>query len=438
MTKLDLEVPYNFTPRPYQVPMWEALDVYGYKYVCLMWARRHGKDKNAFCYIVAKMIEDVGNYGYVFPTSALAREAAWQNIDKDGFRLLDHIPKQLIKRKVDNMMFIELTNGSTLKFFGSDRQISVGTAYKGLVFSEFALQDPNAYMYLRPVVLENKGFIIIVTTPRGKNHFYDLWENAKSNKAWFTQKLTWKDTGVFTKEQIQEERDAGMSDELIRSEYEVDFTGLIGSYYIKLVDKMRLEGRIGKVPYDPTTKVYTSWDLGIGDSTAIIYFQIVGQEVRIIDCYESCGEGLTHYANVLAKKDYLYHTHYAPHDIEVRELGTGISRKDVAYNLGIDFDVLPTLSIKVEDGIELARGIFPRLWIDEQRCSRLVKALENYRKEFDDKHGVYRDKPLHDLWSHMADSFRYMAIAIKGMTNYGSEDALEKHRTTVESRRYRV
>jgi len=415
---MELEIPCNFTPRHYQLPFMQAMDE-GYKYACLLWPRRHGKDKTAFCYLIKRMIEEVGNYGYVFPTGSLAREAAWQNIDKTGFRLLDHIPKELIKRKVDNMMFIELKNGSTLKFFGSDKQISVGTAYKGLIFSEFALQNPNAYLYLRPVVLENDGFIIIATTPRGKNHFYDLWQMAQTNPLWYTQKVTWKDGGVFTEKDIQQERDAGMSEEMIRSEYEVDFTGLVGAYYIKYIDQIRFDGRIGFVPFDSTARVSTAWDLGISDDTSIIFFQVIGNEIHIIETYSNHGESLEHYAQVIHSKPYIYETHYAPHDIENRELGTGLSRKSIASNLGIQFTTLPTLKMRLQDGIEIARGLFPRLWMDENKCRYLIKALENYRREFDEKHNVYLERPVHDQYSHLADSFRYMAIAVKNLRTSG-------------------
>ena len=409
----DVTIPHNYTPRDYQLPVLRALDG-GYRYIMLMWARRHGKDKTVFCYIVKRMMQEVGNYGYVFPTSSLAREAAWQNLDKTGFRLLDHIPARLIKRRVDNQMVIELVNGSTLKFFGSDRQISVGTAYKGLVFSEFALQDPHAYYYLRPVVNENKGFIILISTPRGKNHFFDLWNVAQAYpETWFTQKVTWKDAGVFTPEDIEGERQAGMSDEMIDSEYNCEFSGLEGSYYIRYVDKMRLEGRITHVGYDSMARVCTAWDLGINDSTTIIFYQLIGQEIHVIDSYEHSGVGLDHYAQVIQSKGYVYDTHYAPHDIENRELGTGISRKEVASGLGIDFVTLPTLRVKVIDGIEIARGMFSRIWMDEVNNKQLIISLENYRKEFDNKHKIFTNYPVHDSHSHYCDAWRYMSIACK-------------------------
>lgn len=427
------QVPYNFTPRDYQLDFLSEMQRGEKRYAIIMWARRHGKDKTCFCFLINQMIQNKGNYGYVFPTSTLARNAAWDNIDKDGFRLLDHIPAKLVKRKTQNRMFIELVNGSTLTFFGSDKQLSVGTNYKGLIFSEFSLQDPQAYFYLRPVITENKGFIILNGTPRGKNHFFDLWNLAKANPDdWYTQKVTWKDSKVFTEKDMQRERDAGMSDEMINSEYNCDFAGLEGSYYIHYVDKMRIENRIGYVPHEPNEKVSTAWDLGINDMMTIVFFQRVGQEIRVIDTYANNSEGLEHYAQIVNAKPYLYDTHYAPHDIEVRELGTGISRKEIAYNLGIDFYVLPTLRIRVLDGIETVRGMFNRFWIDEKKCKELLVSLENYSCEFDNKAKVFVNYPKHNRFSHFADAFKYMCIACHVNTSSNSgfsiEDLYSKNR----------
>lgn len=423
-------IPYNFTLREYQKPFIDAMENKGYKFACLRWSRRHGKDKTCFCFIIRQMFKEVGNYAYIFPTASLARKAAWQNIDKNGFRLLDHLPAGVIKRKLDQQMFIETINGSTLTFLGSDKQISVGTNFKGIVFSEFALQNPETYYYLRPVILENNGFMVIATTPRGKNSFYDIWQMAKNNSKWFTQTVTWKDGGIFTEADLEEERKSGMSDEMINSEYNVEFEGLEGSYYIRYLDKMRLSGQIGNVPFDPSSKVNTAWDLGIGDSTSIVFFQAIGNEVHVIDSYENEGEGLAHYISVIDSRarenKWIMGEHYAPHDIENRELGTGISRKQVASSLGINFITLPTLKMSLADGIECVRGLFPRIWIHEPKCERLIKALENYRKAYDDKRKVFNERPLHDWTSHFADSFRYLSLAVKNFTQGSTGLSLDK------------
>lgn len=209
--------------------------------------------------------------------------------------------------------------------------------------------------------------------------------------------------------------------------------GVEGAYYIKYIDKMRLNGQIGIVPWEPAFKVDTAWDIGVRDSTSIIWFQKIGQTVRIIDYYEKSKEGLEHYAHVINNKPYNYGKHWAPHDIAVTEFGSGLSRLEKARQLGIKFETrdggkssgLPNISI--EDGIEACRSAFSRIWIDEQRCAPLIKALENYRQEFDSKRKVYRDRPLHDNNSHAADCFRYMVLSLsRSRDGQTTADELEK------------
>jgi hypothetical protein len=215
--------------------------------------------------------------------------------------------------------------------------------------------------------------------------------------------------------------------------------GVEGSYYSKYIDTAKTEKKICSVPWDATAKVYTAWDIGIGDSTAIVFFQVVGNEIHIIDCYSNNGEGFAHYAKVLSEKPYIYEDHFAPHDIRNRELSTGLSRLQTCKQLGIDFTVLPTLEVGIADGIEMVRGLFPRFWFDVVKTKELIKALENYRKEYDERHNVFKLKPLHDWTSHFADSIRYLSIAVRISLKPGSyESALERHREVVESRRKQI
>ncbi len=146
---------------------------------------------------------------------------------------------------------------------------------------------------------------------------------------------------------------------------------------------------------------------------------MAGQEIHIIDYYENHGEGLPHYAGILKSKPYIYSDHFAPHDIDSHSFSSGMSAKEVGADLGIKFITLPTLKIRIEDGIEAVRGLFPRIWIDAVNCKQLIKCLENYRKEFDDRLEVYKDRPRHDKFSHGADAARYMAIAIKRHVDAG-------------------
>ncbi len=184
-----------------------------------------------------------------------------------------------------------------------------------------------------------------------------------------------------------------------------------GAIYFTQVSQARNEGRVTSVPYDPTLRVDTVWDLGIGDATAIFFVQTVGREVRLIDYYEASGEGLPHYAQVLDKRGYLYGKHYAPHDIQVRELGSGRSRIETAATLGIRFEVVP--NIGVEEGIHATRMLFPRLWIDERKCEAALLALQRYRRSFNARLGEFTETPVHDWCSHCADALRYLAVSHK-------------------------
>ncbi len=194
-----------------------------------------------------------------------------------------------------------------------------------------------------------------------------------------------------------------------------------GSYYGKLLKEADEQGRLGKVPVEPNLLVNTAWDLGIADSVAIWFFQYapVGRagEWRFIDYYEANGEGLLHYAEVLAKKGYHYGVHVGPHDIAVRELGTGKSRIETARQMGLNFTVAPRLP--VIDGIEGARQVLASAWFDKERCAKGLECLWGYQREYDDVHQVFKDSPLHDWTSHGADAFRYAAVGFRPTVKQG-------------------
>ena len=386
-----------------------------YKRAILIWHRRAGKEKTCFNILAKKSVESVGTYFYIFPEFSQGRKILWDGIDKNGFKFIDHIPRELVQSKNSSEMKMTLINGSVIQVIGSNNVDSiVGTNPIGCVFSEYSLQDPTAWQLIRPILVENGGWAIFNGTPRGSNHFHDLYKMAEVNDDWFTQLLTVEDTGVISLNDIQKERDAGMSEDFIQQEFYCSFTlGISGSYYAKYIQEAKDDDRVGNVPPDTQKRVFTSWDLGYGDSTAIIFYQIIGQEVHIIDYYENHGEGLAHYAQVLKEKPYIYESHYAPHDIESKNFSSGLSAREVGHELGIKFITLPTLKLRLEDGIEAVRGIFPRIWIDTANCSQLIKCIENYRKVFDPRLEVYKDRPLHDKYSHGADSLRYMALAVR-------------------------
>ncbi len=416
---MEITLPHNYQPRNYQIPLLKALDK-GIKRALCVWHRRAGKDKTLINLMAKKMIEKVGTYYYFFPTYNQGKKILWNGIDKDGFKFLDHIPKEIRKRTDNTEMLIELKNGSIFQIVGTDNVDSiVGTNPCGCIFSEYALQNPIAWGYIRPILAENGGWAVFNYTSRGKNHGYDLYKYAKDREDWFVQILKADETEVFTELQLKEEREqyiAEDGDDLrFQQEYMCSFEGAVqGSYYGKILQLLEIKKQFTTVNYDPNLPVTTVWDLGVGDATSIWFLQTVGNEIRLIDYLEAEGEGLGYYYQELQNKGYTYKEHYAPHDIQVRELGSGQSRLETARKLGINFKVVPNISI--DDGIQAVRKILPTCWFDETKCERGISALYNYHKEYDEKRKIYKNRPDHDWSSHGSDSFRYLAVVYNRLT----------------------
>ena len=411
-TKIDIQLPHLFTPRPYQIPLMRAIDS-GVRRAVSVWHRRAGKDKTILNILTKEAFKRVGAYYYFLPTYSQGQKIIWNGMDREGLPFLSHIPKDLRRRTVGTTMLIELVNGSIIQIVGSDSIDSiVGTNPIGCVFSEYSLQDPRGWDFIRPILLENGGWALFNFTPRGHNHAYDLYKMAESNPDWFCDRLTISDTGALTEEDVQSERDAGMSEDLIQQEFYCSFDAAIaGAYFAHQLQQARDEGRIlDRIEIEPDIPVDTWWDLGVSDTTCIWMSQTIGKEIRIVDFYEESGEGLPHYADMLKSRGYQYGRHVAPHDIEVRELGSGQSRKQIALDLGINFETCPRVGNKL-DSIEAARSIFGRVWFGRDKCQRGIDALASYHKAYDDKRQVYQLHPVHDWASHPADAFQTLAMA---------------------------
>ena len=420
----EISLPYNYTPRDYQEPLLAALDD-GFKRAIAVWHRRSGKEKTLINYTARAMDDRVGTYFYLFPTYAQAKKAIWDGKDREGFPFRSHFPAPLVKSMNATELKIEYKNGSIFQLVGTDNiDTLMSTNPIGCVFAEYSLQDPAAWEFIRPILLENGGWAAFDFTPRGKNHAFDLYEMARSNQDWFVSRLTVEDTRrpdglpVITQEMIESERREGVSEEMIQQEYYVSFEGVQeGSYYGKQLEHARKEGRVGRVPYDPSIGVETWWDIGVGDSTAIWFTQTIRREIHVIDYLENSGEQVSYYAKELQLKPYVYTAHHGPHDLEAREWGGGgatgepKTRKEVAKALGIDFRIVANISI--EDGINAARAILSLCYFDATKCARGLSALASYHKDYDSKLKIFRSYPAHDWSSHASDSFRYFAVGHK-------------------------
>lgn len=403
----------------------------------MVWHRRAGKDIAAFNLIIRQALKTVGAYYYILPTYRQARLILFEGMTMTGQRIMDYIPDELITKINIQEMKITLVNGSQLYFLGSDNFDSLrGSNPKGIVFSEYAYQHPNTYPTLRPILVANDGWCVFISTPFGENHFYKLYEVARQSDEWFCDIKTVEDTDVVTPEQIEKEEQEGlMSRDMIEQEYYCSFsTGALGSFYAKYINRMELNNQIADVPWEPAFPVFTAWDLGVRDATVIIFFQIIGKSVHIIDLYSNDSVGLEHYVSVVLEKPYQFSKHFAPHDIMVKEFGSGLTRLDKARELGIKFEIktdrntrssaVPNVSIM--DGIETVRSTLPRVWIDKTKSARLVSALRDYRKEYDTKNKVYRSKPLHDENSHYADAMRYLCLALPRCRRGTTPEELDK------------
>lgn len=411
-------LPHNFTPRQYQLPFFRAMDFKNPKQkkrAVLIDHRRCGKDKSALNFTAKEMALRVGSYYYFFPTYNQGRKIIWDGKDKTGFPFLGHFPDEIVKAKNSTEMKLTLINDSILQVVGSDNiDTVVGTNPVGCVFSEFALQDPRGWDFMRPILRENGGWAIFPYTPRGKNHGWDLYQMAKDNDEWYTETLTIEDTygkgGTVGPEDVDAERRAGMSENLIQQEYYVSFEAAVeNAVFGQQIWVARQEGRIANVPWIRELPVHTYWDIGHYDATSIWFVQKVRGELRLIDFYEKIGGDLPWFIKKLKEFPYNYGEHFFPHDAGYSHFETGKSAQEIGWELGFDIEIVPKLS--EEDQINAGRMLFNRCYFDETKCSRGIDALSSYHFEWDAEKRILSAKPKHDWSSHAAKAFELMAVA---------------------------
>jgi len=346
-------------------------------------------------------------FAYIAPQLNQAKDIAWSY-------LLEYTDCFGPERKVNaSELWVELpNNGARIRIYGADNPDRLRGIYlDGAVLDEFGDMDPTVWtQVIRPALSDRKGWAIFIGTPKGKNTFHKLWVNAEDDPDWFTLSLKASETQLLDDKELADARKM-MSEDEYAQEYECSFDAAVrGAYYGKEMNEAELDdpSRISTVLHDPRLQTHTAWDLGVADSTVIWFIQTVGRETRVIDVLKGEGVGLDYYAKELQARGYLYGNHYLPHDVEVRELGTGRSRLEVLRDLGIAATVVP--NIPVEDGIQAARMLLPTCWFDRTKCKDGIEALRMYRREWDDKRQEFKLRPLHDWTSHYADAFRYFAV----------------------------
>lgn len=429
-----IELPaYGWTPRNHQIDAWEALQDESIKTTVLAWHRRAGKDEIALHNTAIKAMERVGNYWHMLPEQEQARKALWESVNPrtQRVRWKDAFPPEIIQHVDNQAMKITFKNNSTWQLLGSDNYNSlVGTTPVGMTFSEAALADPAAFGFFSPILMENNGWSVHISSVRGKNHFYNLYLSTQSDPNGYAQHLSAEDTDVFTPLQLAMERKkyidlygSALGNSMFEQEYLSAWeSAVIGAVWGQEITDLKKEGRALPLIYDPRYPVDTSWDIGVGDTNVVLFWQTIGNFERLIDWYSSSDTGLDHYAEVLAEKQYYYGHHLGPHDIVDREWGAnGLSRMTLAKKLGIHFKRMPNVSktTSISAGASLIRrmqvnvkGVPVENPMDD--CSFVLGALEEYRFKFDRVLRIMSKNPIHDWTSHYADGLATKALFAMG------------------------
>lgn len=446
-----IQIPNGWNARGYQCDLWRALDG-GCLRAIALWHRRAGKDDVALNWTAVAAHRRPAVYWHMLPEAAQARKAIWDAVDPHtGVRRIDQaFPAAVRETTREHDMFMRLKCGSTWQVLGSDNfQSQVGSPPAGIVFSEYALADPSAWGFLRPILVENGGWALFITTTRGRNHAWRLYQMAEAEQRlaaaegrrshWFAQRLTVEDSGALPLEAVRREekelsaeRGEQEAQALVRQEYYCDpDAALPGAYYAGLMRRAEDEGRIAVLPWEPSSPVVTAWDLGVSDSTAIWFAQFLRGRWRLVDYFAGSGVGLDYYVTMLRTRPYTY-AHVAailPHDARQRDISVvdALSRVKTLENLGIRSTVLPRTSIP--DRINAARSWLATCEFNtapiplpafgtrpaetqtdaNERMAAGIDALRQYRREWNETARTFEDRPVHDFTSHPADAFGYMA-----------------------------
>ena len=419
-----IRLPNQWRPRSYQMEAWRYLE-HGGKHAELVWHRRSGKDEIALHRTACAAFERVAGYWHMLPQAAQARKAIWNAVNPHtGRKRIDEaFPLALRKATREHEMQIEFANGSTWQVVGSDNFNSlVGSSPAGIVNSEWALCNPAARAYLRPILAENNGWQLYITTPRGKNHAFDTLEAARKTPGAFAQVLTAVDTGVFTAQQLadelrayQQEFGPDMGQSMFDQEYMCSFdAAILGAVLGRWMARARASSRVTSDVFDPKgAPVCVSSDLGFRDTAAWWFWQprldgfgLVGYLGRSgMDADEWCDE-LEEY---LSSRAMTLGEIWLPHDARNKTFATKHSplERFVKRFGGPHVRVVPQTSIR--DRINAARRVIERCWFDEDACGLGMSGLASWRFDYDPETRTMSKEPAHDWASHPGDAFSYGA-----------------------------
>lgn len=403
----EIVIPYK--PRIHQVAIHDALDEN--RFVVAVCHRRFGKTVAAINELIRKAMtnpKESPRYAYIAPTFGQSKRVAFDYLVKFTRPLNPEI--NISELRADFY-------GRRISLYGADGggDNLRGIYLDGCILDEVGDMNPRVWNeVIRPALADRLGWALFIGTPKGANHFKDFRDRAEQESGWKLLEFKASETNVLPQDELSAAKKE-MGDAKYAQEFECNFDSPVeGAFYAQQIVDLAPE-RFKEFARDDLLKTYTAWDLGVGDSTAIFVAQTMGKEVRIIDYVENHGQGLAWYVNWIKDNKYATAEHILPHDVEVRELGTGKSRKEILQDLGLSITVCPRLG--VDDGIQAVRRLLPNCWF-HPKAKQGLDCLRNYRREYDEKRQVFYDKPLHDYTSHAADAFRYLAVGMNQTSNW--------------------
>lgn len=420
--------------RPYQIEACLKLFVEKIKRHLYSRPRRSGKEYESWNFVIQGAAEEPGLYMMVYPTNVRARAVLWDGAillpDGRSIKFLDMIPRRLILTVNNQEMKIKLSNGSVIWVVGSDIDPDKlrGTNPRGIVYSEFAFQDPRVFFVMLPALRQNGGWLIGQSTFDGMNHFYQLIESNKTDPLWYCRVdsivnlVDENGNRYITDDMIEEDRRAGMPEYLIQQEY----YGVVEinqetKYFAHAIKTILTNDKLISDLFIPRVNVYAAYDIGINDCTAIVLFQVKRVDTHlkpiVIGYIESNNKDLPYYVVEIRRFCNRYNlpfkVHFVPHDGQKRDFNTGKNTIDFLRDMGEEGYIVPRPSSK-ENAIESMRQKLYLCEFNKENTTRLIDCLSNYSKEFDDKMGTYKNRPIHNWASHGVDAFQTMALALDG------------------------
>ena len=398
----ELIIPYK--PREHQLKVHELLE--GKRFAVVVAHRRFGKTVAALNHLIREAVlntKETPRYAYIAPTYGQAKRVAWDYLVKYTDPLGG--TNNISELRVDFW-------GRRIQLYGSDNPDSLrGQFFDGVIIDEVGDQNPKIWTdIVRPALTDRKGWCLFIGTPKGHNHFKELRDRAEKEDGWGLLEFKASETGVVDDTELKAAKNE-MGEDKYRQEFECSFDAAVeGSYYGQILNELEEKKHMQEIPREELSRTFTAWDLGMGDSTSIWVAQLVGTEVRLLDYYENHGVGLDHYVKWIRDNDYEKAEHILPHDVRVRELGTGKSRMEMLEEAGLEIKIAPRMSL--DDGIQAVRRLLPRCWFNVPKVQIGLNCLRNYRRDYDEKRKIFYERPLHDWSSHGSDSFRYLALGL--------------------------